>query len=137
MVPCYYPAFSGASIAMAADDNRLVIGGRLGSYYKGHVKVYDYDDGTSQWVLNGQIDGSDYYDRFRGDVDISEDGSRIIVGHLLASDGKTANLADAGEFRVYEFDGNNWNPLGQQIIGTPGDRLGESVVISGDAVSSP
>ena len=38
---------------------------------------------------------------------------------------------------MYEFDGNNWNPLGQQIIGTPGDRFGESVVISGDAVSSP
>ena len=136
----YYPAYSGASIAMAADGNRLVIGGRLGSYYKGHVKVYDYDDGTSQWVLNGQIDGSDYYDRFGGDVDISEDGSRIIVG-AFTSDGQTANLADAGEFRVYEFDGNNWNPLGQQIIGTPGDRLGESVVISGDgthiAVSSP
>ena len=61
----------------------------------------------------------------------------LLLGHLLASDGKTANLADAGEFRVYEFDGNNWNPLGQQIIGTPGDRLEESVVISGDAVSSP
>ena len=42
MVPCYYPAYSGASIAMAADDNRLVIGGRLGSYYRGHVTVYDY-----------------------------------------------------------------------------------------------
>ena len=83
MVPCYYPAYSGASIAMAADDNRLVIGGRLDSSYRGHVTVY------------------------------------------------------AGEFRVYEFDGNNWNPLGQQIIGTPGDRLEESVVISGDAVSSP
>ena len=83
MVPCYYPAYSGASIAMAADDNRLVIGGRLDSSYRGHVTVY------------------------------------------------------AGEFRVYEFDGNNWNPLGQQIIGTPGDRFGESVVISGDAVSSP
>jgi hypothetical protein len=42
MVPCYYPAYSGASIAMAADDNRLVIGGRLGSSYRGHVTVYDY-----------------------------------------------------------------------------------------------
>ena len=125
---------------MSADGNRLVIGGRLGSYYKGHVKVYDYDEVTSTWFLSGQIDGLDYYDRFGSDVDISEDGNRIIVG-AFTSDGQSANVLNAGEFKVYEFDGVNWNQLGTQFIGSAEDRLGESVAISGDgnriAVSSP
>jgi hypothetical protein len=136
-----YPPYSGASIAMAADGNRLVIGGRRGSLSKGHITIYDYDGGSSQWVLNDQIDGQDYYDRFGGDVDISEDGSRIVVG-AFTSDGQSAGLDDAGEVSIFEYDGSNWNILGQQIIGAAiKDRMGESVAISGDgthiAVSSP
>ena len=135
----YYHNYSGASIAMDADGSRLVIGGRLGSYYKGHVTIYDYDDANSQWVLNGQIDGQDYYDRFGGDVDISEDGNRIVVG-AFTSDG--ASGSDSGQVCVFEYDGSNWNMIGQQINGAAvKDRMGESVVISGDgthiAISSP
>jgi hypothetical protein len=137
----YYAPYSGSSIAMDADGSRLVIGGRLGSYYKGHVTIYDYDDANSQWVLNGQIDGQDYYDRFGGDVDISEDGNRIVVG-AFTSDGASGSFEDAGQVCVFEYDGSNWNMIGQQINGAAvKDRMGESVVISGDgthiAISSP
>lgn len=134
-------SYSGGSIAMSADGGRLVIGGRLGSFYMGYAKVYDYNVSTSQWQLNGSMNGLNYYDRFGGDVDISEDGTRIVVGAPTSS-GQESDVHSAGEFQVFDYDGSNWNRLGQKIIGeVEMDRLGESVAISGDGthlvVSSP
>ena len=87
------------------------------------------------------MNGLDYYDRFGGDVDISEDGTRIVVG-APTSDGQESGVYNAGEFQVFDYDGSNWNRLGQKVIGTTKmDKLGETVVISGDgthiAISSP
>ncbi len=135
----YYYDYSGASIAMDASGSRLVVGGRLGSLTKGHIKIYDYE-GESGWILNSQIDGADYYDRFGGDVDINEDGTRIIVG-AFTSDGQS-NKEDSGEVYVFDYDGTSWTRVGQTINGSAKkDRLGESVAISGDgthiAFSSP
>lgn len=137
----YGYAYSGGSIAISASGDRIVIGGSLGNYYMGYAKVYDYDDSTSQWTLQGAMNGLAYYDRFGGDVDISEDGSRIIVG-APTSKGQEVNLHGAGEFQVFEHDGSSWTRLGQKIVGSQEmDRMGASVAISGDGnfvvVSSP
>jgi hypothetical protein len=126
---------------MDAEGKRVVVGGKLGNYYRGVVKVYDYDDDLSKWQLIASMNGLDYYDRFGGSVDISEDGSRIVVG-APTSDGQALGVYNAGEFKVYDYDGNNWNAIGQAIIGASQmDKLGEAVAISGDgthvAVSSP
>jgi hypothetical protein len=135
-------AYSGSSVSMDASGNRLVIGARLGGYYMGYVAIYDYDSSTSQWVQNGYINGGDYYDRFGNDVDISEDGTRIVVG-AFTSDGQGAQIHDAGEFRVFEYDGpGSWSLLGQKVVGDASmDEFGDSVAISGDgsrvAISSP
>lgn len=134
-------AYSGAAISMDGSGNRLVIGGRLGSYYFGFVKVYDYDVNTSQWVLNGHLEGEDYYDRFGSAVDICESGNRIVIG-AYTSDGQSEGRHDAGEFYVVEYDGSAWNTIGQKVVGTTEmDKSGESVSISGDGthilISSP
>jgi len=137
-----FMAYSGASISMDASGNRLVIGARLGGYYMGYVSIFDYDSSTSQWVQNGYINGEDYYDRFGSDVDVSEDGTRIVVG-AFTSDGQAAQIHDAGEFSVFKYDGaGSWSPLGQQVVGEAAmDKFGDSVAISGDgshvAISSP
>jgi hypothetical protein len=137
-----FMAYSGASVSMDASGNRLVIGARLGGYYMGYVAIYDYDSFTSQWVQNGYINGEDYYDRFGSDVDISEDGTRIVVG-AFTSDGQAAQIHDAGEFSVFKYDGpGSWSQLGQQVVGEATmDMSGDSVAISGDgshvAISSP
>jgi hypothetical protein len=139
-----FMAYSGGSISMDASGNRLVIGARLGGYYMGYVKVYDYDTPSSQWVQIGYINGEDYYDRFGSDVDISEDGTRIVVG-AFTSDGQAAQIHDAGEFSVFKYDASSsggWSLLGQQVVGDATmDKLGDSVAISGDgshvAISSP
>jgi hypothetical protein len=134
-------SYSGGSIAMDAEGKRIVVGSKLGDYYRGVVKVYDYDDDSSQWQLISSMNGLDYYDRFGGSVDISEDGSRIVVG-APTSDGQTSEVHNAGEFQVFDYDGSNWTKIGQKVIGAaPMDKLGEAVAISGDgthiAISSP
>ena len=136
-----YFSYSGGCIAMDGEGKRIVVGGKLGNYYTGIVKVYDYDDTSSSWLLNASMNGLDYYDRFGGSVDISEDGSRIVVG-APTSDGQASGVYNAGEFQVFDYDGNNWNAIGQKVIGSAQmDKLGEAVAISGDgthiAISSP
>ncbi len=136
-----YFSYSGGSIAMDGEGKRMVVGGKLGNYYRGVVKVYDYDDVSSLWRLNASLNGLDYYDRFGGSVDISEAGSRIVVG-APTSDGQASGVYNAGEFQVFDYDGTNWNVIGQKVIGSAQmDKLGEAVSISGDgthiAISSP
>lgn len=137
----YYSSYSGGSIAMNADGKTLIIGGRLGNKNTGYVKVYTFSDSSAQWEMHGStLIGESYYDRFGGDVDISEDGTRIVVGAPTKDGVQTAT--SAGEFQVFDYDGMDWNRLGQPIGGAYAlDKLGNSVAISGDGthvvVSSP
>lgn len=134
-------SYSGGSIAMTANGERIVVGSQLGYYYMGNVKVYDYSDVTSQWHLIGSMNGFDYYDRFGGDIDITDDGTRIVVG-APTSDGRDSGGYNTGEFQVFEYDEGVWKRLGQKVIGDADmDKHGETVAISGDgttvAISSP
>ena len=125
-------AFYGGSVAMDSSGNRMVVAGRLGQFTLGLVEVWDYNDETSLWVKSDKLIGLDYYDRFGVDVDISEDGTRLVVG-AYTSDGQELDGYNNGEFIVYDYDGTEWNKVGQQIIGSSeSDKMGETVAISGD-----
>ena len=135
----YYTS-AGGSIAMSGDGHRLVIGSAYGSWFRGSVDVLEYDSNSDQWVSIGNFGGEAYYDRFGSDVDMSEDGTRIIVG-ATANDNNGSN---SGASQVFEYDAetSTWNQLGQIVVGASNmDKLGESVAISGDgrriAISSP
>ena len=135
----YYTS-AGGSIAMSGDGHRLVIGSAYGSWFRGSVDVLEYDSNSDQWVSIGNFGGEAYYDRFGSDVDMSEDGTRIIVG-AKANDNNGSN---SGASQVFEYDASTstWNQLGQNVHGAgTSDKLGESVAISGDgrriAISSP
>ena len=56
--------------------------------------------------------------------DISESGNRIIVG---APYGSSTSFA-----RVYQWNGKQWEQLGNKITGTSTNKLGRPVGISGD-----
>ena len=78
----YYSAL-GNSIALTDDGQRVVIGSVFdredGTFLVGSVSVYEHFDGD--WVRLGQdLNGEAYYDRFGHSVDISGDGSRIVIG---------------------------------------------------------
>ena len=134
-----YYASAGTSVAMDAEGTRLVVGTTYGNWFKGGVDVLDYDELSSQWISVGSLGGDAYYDKFGSDVDISEDGSRIIVGAVSKDEGGK----NVGEVKVFEYDGGStWNQLGQDITGVAKhDKLGEAVAISGNGqfivVSSP
>ena len=133
-----YYASTGNSVAMDASGDRIVIGIDSGSWFLGNAIILEIDDALLEWTVIGTLTGQSYYDRFGSDVDMSEDGNRVIVGARSGD----AGGKNAGQFGVYEYDGLSWNQLGQQVVGTRKyDNMGEAVVISGDgnyvAVSSP
>lgn len=102
---------------------------------KGSARIYDFDEASAMWHETLKVGGDDYYDRFGGDVDISESGNRIVIGAYSSNNHR-------GEFDVYEDGGNGeWYLLGRVAGDNEWDSLGRTVAISGDgthvAVSSP
>ena len=70
--------------------------------YAGGVSVYDFVGNI--WVQTGDaILGLDYYDRFGHDVDLSDDGNRIVVG-AYTSDKQDLCMRDIGQVTVFLED---------------------------------
>ena len=125
----------GFSLSINSSGDILAIGGEgnddngIGS---GHVRVYEWD-GENWNQLGSDIDGEASGDSFGYDVSINNDGNIIAVGAI----GNDANFtptpaSGVGHVRVFEWDGLNWNQLGQDIDGeSPGDISGFSVSVNG------
>ena len=128
---------SGYSVAMSSDGNRIAIGARLhdsdGSDFfddRGHVRVYDWKDGS--WVKVGDIDGEATEDYSGHSVAMSSDGTRIAIGAVY-NDGDTNDINDdRGHVRVFDWNGNAWTPVGDIDGDAAGDQLGYSVAMSSD-----
>ena len=81
--------------------------------------------------LGDDIDGEAAEDNalvYRGRVSLSTDGERVAISAPL-NDG---NGNDSGHVRVYEWSGDRWIQLGDDIDGDPGSRSGDSVSLSSD-----
>lgn len=57
---------------------------------------------------------------------ISTNSSFLVVGASVSD----SNGTNSGQARIYEYDGNNWTQIGQDIAGNAEDELGTSVSIS-------
>ncbi len=130
----YYSAL-GNSIALTDDGQRVVIGSVFDrneddTFLVGSVSVYEFFDGD--WVQVGQdLNGEAYYDRFGHSVDISGDGSRIVIGVPNDDD----NGINSGNAIVYQYDStaDSWLVLGTTLMGeNMGDGHGSSVSMSQD-----
>ena len=137
-------AYLGGAVALSDNGNRVVVGGRsftppnTGSSltYAGSVSVYDFDSVGNVWVQAGEsLVGLEYYDRFGSAVDISDDGTRIVVG-AFTSDGQDPDKRDIGQVTAFQEDTSipaGWRQLGNNIDGeSNSDKLGSSVSISGN-----
>ncbi len=115
----------GLSVSMSADGNRVAAtsseGGDLGF---GHVRVFQWSG--SSWVqLGADIDGKSTTDRIQS-VSISADGNRVALGAWGANGRR-------GQARIYEWSGESWTQLGDDIDGEAAqDEFGFSVSISRD-----
>ena len=129
----------GYSVALSADAKTLVVGapGFWGiPDREGHVKVYRSDEDSGNWTQLGQtIYGNATGDSFGCSVDISADGSTILLGSPQYS----ANYDRPGYVRVYsltiddEAGASTWKQIGENIIGeSTFDFFGRSISLSDD-----
>ena len=133
---------SGLSVSLSSDGSLLAVGAPYayveGSFTKGRVRVYRWDDDTSVWVqVGGDMGGEAAQDLSGFSVSLSPDGSRVAIG----ASNNDGNGNRAGHVRVYEFDGVNgdadgvdgWTQVGGDIDGeAAGDRSGSGVSLSAD-----
>jgi len=124
----------GADVELSADGNILAVGCPLfdvnGVSAAGQVRIYENQNGT--WVqLGNDILGEGTLD-FMGDlggISLSSDGSIVAV----SSANNDANGTNAGRVRVFNFDGNDWQQVGQDLLGDEeGEEFGSRVDLSSD-----
>ena len=123
--------WSGYSVAMSADGNRIAVGGirNDGSANNaGHVRVYSWN-GTAWTPTGTDIDGEAADDEFGSSVAMSADGNRIAIG----APNNDGNGNYAGNTRVYSWNGTAWTPTGTDIDGEAAEDIsGYSVAMSAD-----
>jgi len=107
----------------------------------GLVRVYEFAEGPGDWVQLGLDIVGRACDKFGSSIDMSHDGTRIVVGAPegdyfgrtddVYEDKFTHNLA--GRVQVLDYNGGEWTEVGQEIGGVERiQQLGRSVSISGD-----
>jgi hypothetical protein len=123
--------WSGYSVAMSSDGNRIAIGASMNDSSggdAGHVRVYSWN-GTTWTQTGSDIDGEAASDNSGSSVAMSADGNRIAIG-AQRNDG-SGNMA--GHVRVYSWNGTAWTQTGADIDGEAAeDQSGFSVAMSSD-----
>lgn len=121
----------GYSISLSDNGNHLAIGAPdaedndSGSNF-GHVKIYENQSGTWQQIGDNII-GEEAEDKFGYSVSINENGNIVAIGTPLNDEAGSG----AGHVRVYTFQSDNWEQIGEDLDGeTINDKFGESVSIN-------
>ena len=101
--------YAGWSISLSTDGDRLAIGAVFNddglNENTGHVRVYDWNSGTSQWDKVGlDINGTTSGDFFGYSVSMSSDKTRIAVG-------APHGFGRRGYVGVYYDDSGTWTKI--------------------------
>ncbi|KAB1065562.1 T9SS type A sorting domain-containing protein [Salibacter halophilus] len=121
----------GTAVEIDSAGNTIAIGapGNDGNgVNSGHVQVYEWDG--SSWIQKGMnIDGEYAGDGSGNSLSISNNGDIVAIGAISNDDSGST----AGQVRVFEWDGTNWQQKGSDIDGeNAGDYFGSSVSLSAD-----
>ncbi|MDF7825877.1 hypothetical protein P4B35_17745 [Pontiellaceae bacterium B12227] len=119
---------AGSAVSVSADGWRVAVGAPDAEGGAGRVRVYAYEAGI--WTQRGDdLIGETAGDLSGTSVSISADGARVAIGAPY-NDGFES---DAGNVRIFEYNGAGWSQLGNSIFGEDGyDYCGRSVSLSGD-----
>ena len=122
---------SGYAISLSADGNTVVIGAPFNDANgsaSGHVRIYENSANT--WQQKGNdIDGINAGDAFGFSVSISADSNTIAVGVPDSN----INGFSSGNAKVFQFQGNDWIQVGNDIVGkNTFNNSGYSVSLSDD-----
>lgn len=121
----------GISVSLSSNGNRLAIGAPSNDGNgndAGHVRIFDWN-GAAWAQLGADVDGTNTGDNSGISVSLSSSGNRVAIG-APSNDG---NGDLSGQVTIHEWDGNDWEQLGQDIYGEGEVNFsGESVSLSGD-----
>jgi len=109
-VDSYESFFFGHSLALSADGGAIIIGSRLKDRFSnvpGSAQVMDLING--EWVQRGRIFRTDHTESIGWDVDMSADGSRILVHSITEGE-------DRSTTRVYDWAGSAWKQIGGDVV---------------------
>ena len=121
---------SGYSLSLSSDGKTVAIGAPWNDNgeYSGHVRVYQYN-GNKWEQIGNDIDGEAKLDSSGSSVSLSSDGKTVAIGAIWNDD----NGKDSGHVKIYQYNGNKWEQIGQDIDGeSAGNQSGWSVSLSSD-----
>jgi hypothetical protein len=126
-----------AAFKFDSTANRAIIGTPVVSPNSinngGSAWVYKFNESTTTWSFEQRFNGTLQYARFGHSVDISSDGSIVIIGGAPA----TGNFADA-KVKVYRWNGTSFTEIGDFDPnphfddGRAGEEYGRQVSINSD-----
>ncbi|MGB0429940.1 MAG: choice-of-anchor D domain-containing protein, partial [Bacteroidia bacterium] len=126
---------SGTSISMNENGSRVAIGAPYNDGNgtdAGHVRIFEYDSGTSSWnQLGADIDGEVANDKSGQSVSMSLDGNRIAISAINNDEGGS----NRGHVRFFGFDqdAESWSKIGNDVYGEVNqDFSGYAISMSGD-----
>ena len=96
----------GYSFSLSANGERILLGNRSRGGVNGYASVYHYDgidgdaDNINGWTQLGDdiypLDTADYNDRFGEVVDMSADGTKLVIGDPVKGQFFTFELSESG-----------------------------------------
>ena len=126
----------GWSVSLSSDGSRVAIGATGNTGFQlgtdaGQVELYDYN-GTAWVQVGSDIDDEAVGDHSGYSVSLSGDGTRVAIGSPFNGDAGS----QAGQVRLYDWDGTAWTQVGADINGeAAGDTSGRSVSLSSDGTT--
>ena len=123
---------SGYSVSFNSNGTIVAIGAPqndVNGENSGHVRIYQYNGSANRWEKIGEdINGDAAGDRSGHSVSLNGAGTRVAIG-AVGSDGNGAQ--DSGRTRIYEYNGDAWTQVGNDINGeAAGDQSGHSVSLN-------
>lgn len=131
----------GFSVSMSDDGNIVAIGAPENDnseFNSGQVRLYENIDNT--WTQMGQdIYGEAISNRSGFSVSLNAGGNIVAIGAIYNSQGTTF---ESGHVRIYQYIGNTWTQIGQDIDGeSPYDYSGSAIDLNAAgniiAISAP
>ncbi|MBT0606678.1 T9SS type A sorting domain-containing protein [Aequorivita echinoideorum] len=121
----------GWTVSISNDGNRVAVSAPLAGpagTHLGEVSIFEFNG--SNWVQMGTaITGQGTDDYLGFSLKLSGDGTRIAVGSHLNDNVAT----DAGNVRIFQWDGTDWQQMGSDLTGTEEtDWFGYSLGFSED-----
>lgn len=101
----------GYSVSLNGSGNIMAVGSKGADVEAGFTQIFTYDTNTDNWILMGSaIEGENQYDADGACVSLNNSGDRVAIVGLRSSE------STIGHVRVFEYDSNNWNVLGGDVL---------------------